>query len=141
MNLPKQKVIYGELQLGGIIHSPVWTVGISWMYELDKQGFFCVSCPPNFNVKKRTQFDKRLRVSKQAYPNVFKEKYFIKSEISDLDILFDDQQEFTKEPNILAIQITKKDKVAPLGWIVHKKTSEILPQEITEDIIHVSAIA
>ncbi|HAT8859837.1 TPA: hypothetical protein JBE16_13095 [Legionella pneumophila subsp. pneumophila] len=139
-----QKNTYGEQGIWDIIHAPVWNVGRAMKYELNKQGFIYINCPAQLNLKEKEILDRQLRTSGAPPALVFEEMGLeaVESDISNLDIYLDDKQEFTKEPNGLAIANNKEDKkYAPMGWIIHKKTGEVLPQEVTEDIIRVSAIA
>ncbi|HIF0368328.1 TPA: Dot/Icm T4SS effector Ceg17 [Legionella pneumophila] len=138
-----QKSTYGEQGIWDIIHAPVWNVGRAMKYELNKQGFIYINCPAQLNPKEKEILDRQLRTSGKPPALVCEEMGVeaIESDISKLDIYLDDKQEFTKEPNGLAIANNKEDKkYAPMGWIIHKKTGEVLPQEVTEDIIRVSAI-
>ncbi|STX28516.1 Uncharacterised protein [Legionella beliardensis] len=135
---------YGEQELWDIIHAPVWNVGRSMKYELNKQGFIYLPCPANFGLENRAKVDQQLRHSGKSYHVVFEEQQIplVEADIGKLTIYTDDKHEFTQESNGLAIAITKDSaNYSPLGWIVHKETGEILPQEVTEDIIRVSAIA
>lgn len=139
-----QKSTYGEQGIWDIIHAPVWNVGRAMKYELNKQGFIYINCPSQLNSKEKEILDQQLRISGKPPALVFEEVGLevVESDISKLDIYLDDKQEFTKEPNGLAIANNKEDKkYAPMGWIIHKKTGEVLPKEVTEDIIRVSAIA
>lgn len=139
-----QKSTYGEQGIWDIIHAPVWNVGRAMKYELNKQGFMYINCPAQLNSKEKEILDRQLSTSGKPPALVFEEMGLeaVESDISKLDIYLDDKQEFTKEPNGLAIANNKEDKkYAPMGWIIHKKTGDVLPQEVTEDIIRVSAIA
>ncbi|MFC7781059.1 Dot/Icm T4SS effector Ceg17 [Legionella taurinensis] len=132
---------YGEQGLWDILHAPVWNVGRNLRYELTKQGFIYLTCPAEFSPKDRALLDNALRTSGKPFALVV-EQFAAQSQtaaISKLRFYMDDKQEFTREANGLAIATDKE--FAPLGWIIHEKTGDILPQEITEDIIRVSALA
>lgn len=135
-----RKTTYGEQGLWDIIHAPVWNVGRNLRYELTKQGFIYLTCPAGLSPKDRALLDKELRSGK---PVALAMELFAAqpqtTAISKLHFYLDDKQDFTQETNGLAIAVDKE--FAPLGWIIHEKTGDILPQEITEDIIRVSAIS
>ena len=134
--------VYGEQGLWDILHAPVWNVGRAMKYELKKQGFIYLACPPGMNNLDRAFLDKRLTTSGMPFNEVFDEQGLSATtgEISKLSYCLDDEKKYTQEENGLAIGVGNKD-YAPLGWIVHAETGEILPQGITEEIIRVSAIA
>ncbi|MDR3501807.1 MAG: hypothetical protein P4L79_04415 [Legionella sp.] len=133
--------VYGEQGLWDILHAPVWNVGRAMKYELKKQGFIYLACPSGMSSKDRAFLDLRLTTSGMPFKNVFDEQGLsaITGEISKLSYCLDDEKKYTQEENGLAIGLDTD--YAPLGWIVHAETGEILPQGITEEIIRVSAIA
>ncbi|CEK09921.1 hypothetical protein [Legionella hackeliae] len=138
-----KQTTYGEQALWDIIHAPVWNVGRNMRYELTKQGFIYIACPSTVSPTVRRGIDKELRESGKPVDSVFS-KFGLKleiSQISKLGFYMDDMQEYTNESNGLAISTPEHEKFAPLGWIVHDQTGELLPQEITEDIIRVTAIS
>ncbi|WP_133135357.1 Dot/Icm T4SS effector Ceg17 [Legionella rowbothamii] len=134
--------VYGEQGLWDILHAPIWNVGRAMKYELKKQGFIYLACPPGMNSKDRAFLDQRLATSGMPFKNVFDEQGLsaITGDISKLSFCLDDEKKYTHEENGLAIGLANTD-YAPLGWIIHAETGEILPQGITEEIIRVSAIA
>ncbi|WED43373.1 Dot/Icm T4SS effector Ceg17 [Legionella cardiaca] len=138
-----KQMTYGEQALWDIIHAPVWNVGRNMRYELTKQGFIYLACPSTVSPVDRRVIDKELRESGKPVDVVFS-KFDLKPEISQISKLgfyMDDKQEYTSESNGLAISTPEYEKFAPLGWIIHAQTGEVLPQEITEDIIRVTAIS
>ncbi|WP_058535240.1 Dot/Icm T4SS effector Ceg17 [Legionella saoudiensis] len=134
--------VYGEQGLWDILHAPVWNVGRAMKFELKKQGFIYLACPPGMSSNDRAFLAQRLTTSGLPYQQVFDEQGLSATtgEISKLSYVLDDKNAYTQEENGLAIGLNNKD-YAPLGWIVHAETGEILPQGITEEIIRVSAIA
>ncbi|STX43980.1 Uncharacterised protein [Legionella donaldsonii] len=138
-----RQTTYGEQGLWDIIHAPVWNVGRNMRYELTKQGFTYLACPSSVSPSERQAIDKELRESGKPVAEVFSEFSSTPemSQISKLGFYMDDRQEYTQESNGLAISTSEHETFAPLGWIIHAETGEVLPQEITEDIIRVTAIS
>lgn len=91
----------------------------------------------------RSIFSHKLYETGTSYEDVFgKASIEIeKTNIQKLNILLDDKKQFTHEENGLAIATPDNKQPAPLGWIVDQKTGAVLPEETTEDIIRVMAIA
>lgn len=130
---------FGEQAIWGIIHAPVWNVGRNLKYELSKQGFKYIPCPPKLNID-RAEIELAL-VAKEASIKTL-QSFNIEletQEISRLKIHIDGEQRFTSEANGIAIQ--SGAQCAALGWIVHNKSGEILPLDICEDIMRVIAIS
>lgn len=137
-------ITYGEQGMWDIIHAPVWNVGRNLKYELKKQGFIYIPCPQGSSSEKRELIDKIIRFSKKSYVKTLEElniTFGITTfDISQLTYEMDDEKKYSKEHNGLAIGLGDAN-YAPLGWIVHEQTGDVLPQGITEEIVRVSAIA
>ncbi|WP_207384164.1 Dot/Icm T4SS effector Ceg17 [Legionella nagasakiensis] len=138
---------YGEQGIWDIIHSPVWNVGRSMQFELKNQGFKYVACPVGTTPEQRALLDHAIRTYHQLDGTTLRlddHSELFTADIPTLDIITDDKKTYTSESNGLAIRVKFSGAPmdpAPLGWIIHEATGEILPQDITEDIIRVTAIS
>lgn len=137
---------YGEQKIFDIMHAPIWNVGRALKFELSRQGFRYLACPALTNRDGRALIDEALRDLNTHYKEVISDLKLdtILTEISKVKIHLDDKVEFTSESNGIAISIPEYQEQpapAPLGWIIEVNSGTILPQEVTEDIIRVMAIA
>lgn len=136
--------LYGEQAIWDIIHAPLWNVGRTMQFELDRQGFSYIHSPAHLCSDKRTALIAALGASTTPSIKILK-SYEVDAtpvKIQELEICLDDKKEYTQEANSLAIKVARTDDdFLPLGWIIHQPTGQILPQFITEDIIRVAAIA
>ncbi|AHE67067.1 Dot/Icm T4SS effector Ceg17 [Legionella oakridgensis] len=142
------KGYYGEQGVWDILHAPVWNVGRGMQFELKNQGFKYVTCPAGITSEQRSLLDGMLRTRRPRLEEDntlhLEDTILTAADISTLNIITDDKKTYTKETNGLAIQVKfsgAESTPAPLGWIIHEATGEILPQDITEDIIRVTAIS
>jgi hypothetical protein len=140
-----RKKLHGEQGMWDIIHAPVWTVGRNTSTELSKQGFSYIACPAGLSIEERAVINGSL--SRREFEliedgNKIKLRTGVVLEvqkISKAKITLDDKAEYTKEANGLAVAFDGEP--APLGWVIHVASRDILPQPVTEDIIRIHTIA
>lgn len=143
-----KKRTHGEQKLWDIMHCPVWTVGIEFHSQLNKQGFVYISCPPGTSKTDRKLMDGLLRQGN--FKTVFEQglkwiechdgQKFQVVRLDQINLFLDHKRLYTQEDNQFSIDSGEAEVRSPLGWILYENEKAILPQWCTEDIVKLSVL-
>ena len=136
------KKFRGEEALWDIMHSPVWSTGINFGFQLNRNNFLYVIFPENVSSETYEQ------VTQELAENHFKieeggrvtlNSGMILETESLAQISVDIQPDQTFQKN--GLTVTAKEKSASVGWILHQTQRHIVDPMYTENILRVMRIA
>jgi hypothetical protein len=140
----------GEQNLWERIHASVWHTGISFARQLSEQGFSYLPCPAGISSQEYNMIQKALSSSNFLVDgtDIITDGYRLPTHSlnqfycdAHSIIQLDPELTNTFQPNGLVINLPEQGGRAPLGWILHKESKKIIPQEFVEESMRIIRLA